>query len=223
MKPVKPMKRSRLRIILALLACACISFSVAACSPGGTSAASGTPASGNATATTAQPTAKPTLTALPPITQALCQQLMTVAEANTIIQPPTPATSLVADHSEDGGSCNYLASQTRIPLIIYFFDWKGPVPIPQTDIAAELAKASGSSKVTLNQATPVAGIGVQAEFVSTTVTDKGFTGSATIFYVLEGPFFFDCLTYGPITGGALGTQDQLQACATQVDSRLRQG
>src|SRR6185503_5185456 len=102
---------------------------------------------------------KPTLTALPTITQSLCQQLMTVAEANTIIQPPTPATSLVADHSEDGGSCNYLASQTRIPLIIYFFDWKGPVPIPQADIAAALAESSGSTKITINQATPVDGIG----------------------------------------------------------------
>lgn len=219
---MNPMKRSRVRIILAFLACACLSFSVVACSPGGTSAASGTPASGNATATAAQPTAKATLKALPPITQALCQQLMTVAEANTIVQPPAPATSLVADHSEDGGSCNYLASQTRIPLIIYFFDWKGPVPIPQADIAAALAQSSGSTKITINQATPVDGIGVQAEFVSLTATDKGFTGSATIFYVLEGPFFYDCLTFGPLTGGALGTQSQLQACATQVDSRLRQ-
>lgn len=222
MTPVKPMKRSRLRIILALLACACISLSVAACSPGGTSTASGTPASGDATATTVQPTAKPALTALPTITQALCQQLMTVAEANAMIQPPAPATSLVATHSEDGGACNYEASQTRFPLIIYFFDWKGPVPIPQADIAAALAQSSGASKITINQATPVDGIGVQAEFVSITATDQGFTGSATIFYVLEGPFFYDCLTFGPLTGGALGTQDQLQACATQVDSRLRQ-
>lgn len=216
------MKQSRLRIILALLACACISFSVAACSPGGTSTTSGTPPSGDATATTAQPTAQPTLTALPTITQALCQQLMTVDEANTTIQPPVPATSLDATHGDDGGACNYLASQTRIPLIIYFFDWKGPVPIPQADIAAALAEASGASKITINQATPVDGIGVQAEFVSVTAADQGFTGSATIFYVLEGPFFYDCLTFGPLTGGALGTQDQLQACATQVDSRLRQ-
>jgi len=211
---MKPMKQSRLRIILALLACACISFSLAACSPGGTSTTSGTPPSGDATATTAQPTAQPTLTALPTITQALCQQLMTVDEANTTIQPPVPATSLVATHGDDGGACNYAASQTRIPLIIYFFDWKGPVPIPQADIAAALAEASGASKITINQATPVDGIGVQAEFVSVTTADQGFTGSATIFYVLEGPFFYDCLTFGPLTVGALGTQDQLQACAT---------
>lgn len=220
MNSMKPMKRSQSRIILALLTCACLF--VAACSSGGTSTASGTPQSGDATATTAQPTAQPTLTALPPITQALCQQLMTVDEANSIVQPPVPATTLVATHGEDGGACNYMASQTRIPLIIYFFDWKGPVPIPQDDIAAALAQASGSSKITINQATPVDGIGAQAEFVSLTTTDQGFTGSATVFYVLEGPFFYDCLTFGPLTGGALGTQDQLQACATQVDSRLRQ-
>jgi hypothetical protein len=208
------------RILATLLVALTVLATLAACA---------TPSTGNTTGTgsptaaaTAQPTAQPTLKALPTITQALCQQLMTVAEANTMVQPPVPATSLVADHSEDGGSCNYLASQTRIPLIIYFFDWKGPVPIPQADIAAALAESSGSTKITINQATPVDGIGVQAEFVSLTATDKGFTGSATIFYVLEGPFFYDCLTFGPLTGGALGTQDQLQACASQVDSRLRQ-
>jgi len=148
---------------------------------------------------------------------------MTVAEANTIVQPPAPAATIVSYNTDSGGSCNYVASQTRVPLIIYFLDWKGPVPIPQADIAAALAESSGSTKITINQATPVDGIGVQAEFVSLTATDQGFTGSATIFYVLEGPFFYDCLTFGPLTGGALGTQDQLQTCATQVDSRLRQG
>ncbi len=208
------------RISAILLAGLCLSLLISACSPGGASTA-GTPAATSAVATS-QPTAQPTLAALPAITEALCQQLMTVAEANTIIQPPAPATSIVADNSDSGGSCNYVASQTRIPLIIYFLEWTGPVPIPQSDIAAALAQASGSSKITLNQAAPVDGIGVQAEFVSVTATDNGFTGSANIFYVLEGPFFFDCLTFGPVTGGALGTQSQLQACAAQVDSRLHQ-
>ena len=213
------MKRVRVRLLVTLVTLlACVCLSVAACSPGGASTA-GTPAATSAVATS-QPTAKPTLTALPTITEALCQQLMTVAEANTIIQPPAPATSIVADNGDSGGSCNYVASPTRIPLVIYFLDWTGPVPIPQADIAAALAQASGSSKITVNQATPVDGIGVQAEFVSLTATDNGFTGSANVFYVLEGPFFFDCLTFGPVTGGALGTQSQLQACASQVDSRL---
>jgi hypothetical protein len=214
------MKRVRVRLfvtLVTLLACVCVSM--AACSPGGASTA-GTPAATSAVATS-QPTAQPTLAALPTITQALCQQLMTVAEANTIIQPPAPATSIVADNGDSGGSCNYVASQTRIPLIIYFLAWTGPVPIPQNDIAAALAEASGASKVTINQATPVDGIGVQAEFVSATATGQGFTGSLTIFYVLEGPFFFDCFSFGPLTGGVLATQTQLQQCASQVDSRLR--
>ena len=163
----------------------------------------------------------PPLAARPAITNALCQQLMTVAEANTIVQPATPAATIVSYNTDSGGSCNYVASQTRVPLIIYFLDWKGPVPIPQSDIAAALAEASGASKITINQATPIDGIGVQAEFVSATATGQGFTGSLTIFYVLEGPFFFDCFSFGPLTGGVLATQAQLQACATQVDSRLR--
>jgi hypothetical protein len=41
-----------------------------------------------------------------------------------------------------------------------------------------------------------------------------------IFYVLEGSFIFDCFTYSPLSAGFLGTQDQLQQCASLVDSRL---
>ena len=202
-------------LLATLAACATSSTDTSTDNTGNTS---GTPTATTQAAATAT---KGALAALPTITGALCQQLMTVNEANTIVQPPVLATSIVADNSDDGGSCNYVASKTRIPLIIYFLRWTGPVPIPESDIAAAIAQSSGSSNITVNQATPVAGIGVQAEFVSVTATDQGFTGSATVFYVLEGPFFFDCLTFGPVTGGALGTQDQLQTCAAQVDSRLR--
>ena len=218
----KSMKRYRISAIL--LVGLCLSLLISACSPGGASTG-GTPTAGTPAATsavaTSQPTAQPPLAALPTITNALCQQLMTVAEANTIVQPPAPAATIVSYNTDDGGSCNYVASQTRVPLIIYFLRWTGPVPIPQSDIAAVLAQASGASKITINQATPVDGVGVQAEFVSATATGQGFTGSLTIFYVLEGPFFFDCFSFGPLTGEVLATQTQLQACATQVDSRLR--
>ncbi|HEY7974176.1 MAG TPA: hypothetical protein VID72_02440, partial [Ktedonobacterales bacterium] len=131
------MKRYRISAIL--LTGLCLSLLISACSPGGASTG-GTPTAGTPAATsavaTSQPTAQPPLAALPTITNALCQQLMTVAEANTIVQPPGPAATIVSYNTDDGGSCNYVASQTRVPLIIYFLRWTGPVPIPQSDIAA---------------------------------------------------------------------------------------
>jgi hypothetical protein len=55
---------------------------------------------------------------------------MSVDEANAIMQPTPPATTLVAMGSDTGGSCSYEASKIDIPLSIYFAEWKGPVPIP---------------------------------------------------------------------------------------------
>lgn len=209
------MKRFRPVVLLAFLTCVCIS--VAACSPGGASTV-GTPPASNATATP-QPTAKPKPTGVPKITGTLCQQLMSVDEANNIMQPKIPATTIVADSSDTGGSCNYEASKSDITLIIYFFDWNGPNPIPQSDIEAALAQAT-NAKITINKAIPIDGIGDQAEYVEATAEDHGFTGVIHIFYVLDGKMIFDCFTFNVISGGAEATQSQLQQCAEQVFSRL---
>lgn len=212
---MKLVKHSRLRITLALLACLCLF--VAACSPGGTSTANqGTPQA--SAQPTAQPTAKPKPTAVPKFTVEVCSQLMSLDEMNTMIQPKAQATTIVPTNGDSGGACNYEASKANIPLIIYFLNWTGPTPpIPQSDIDALLAEALGT-EVTINNAVPVTGVGDQAEYVEAT----GAGGSAVmhIFYVIYGKVFFDCFTYSPLSGGTMGTQDQLQACATQVVSRL---
>lgn len=212
------MKRSRLRIILALLACACLF--VAACSPGGASTA-GTPSggSGDATATT-QPTAKPKPTAVPKFTVELCSQLLSLDEMNTMIQPKAQATAIVPTNGDTGGACNYEASKTNIPLIIYFLNWTGPTPpIPQSDIDTLLSEAAGAD-ITINTAVPVTGIGDQAEYVEATGSSHGFSSKVHVFYVIYGKVFFDCVTYGFLSGGTLGSQSQLQACAQQVVNRL---
>jgi hypothetical protein len=194
----------------------CVSLLVAAC--GGSSSGSGntgTPAATNA----ATATAKPKPTAVPHFTLEYCQQLMSLDEMNTIFKPPAPATTIVPTNGDGGGACNYEVSKANIPLVIYFFEWKGPVPVPQSDIEAALAQSTGAN-LTINVATPVTGIGAQAEYVEATGTGQGLHAVMHIFYVLEGSFIFDCFTYSPLSAGFLGTQDQLQQCATQVDSRL---
>jgi hypothetical protein len=190
----------------------CATLLLAAC--GGSSGGSGNT---GGTTSTNQPTAtvKPKPTAIPHFTVESCQQLMSLDEMNTLFQPPAKATTIVPTNGDTGGACNYEVAKANIPLIIYFLEWKGPSPIPQSDIDAALSQSAGTD-LTINVATPVSGIGVQAEYLEAT----GAGGSVHVFYVLEGPFIFDCVTYGFLAAGFLGTQSQLQQCATQVDSRL---
>ena len=188
----------------------CAALLLAAC--GGTSSGSGNTSAPTATSAA---TAKPKPTAVPRLTLESCQQLMSLNEMNTLFKPPAPATIIVPTNGDTGGACNYEVAKGNIPLIIYFLEWKGSDPIPQSEIDTILAGDSGT-QLTITVATPVTGIGHQAEYVEAT----GDGGSVHIFYVLEGPFIFDCVTYGFLAGGFLGTQSQLQQCATQVDSRL---
>ncbi|HEX3269315.1 MAG TPA: hypothetical protein VHR15_01610 [Ktedonobacterales bacterium] len=205
-------RHSALQCVMLMLALGSM-LAVTACGSGtGTTGGS----TGNGTPTVAATaTAKPKPTNVPHLDLAYCQQLMSLDEMNTLFKPPAPATTIVPTNGDTGGACNYEVAKANIPLIIYFLEWKGPDPIPQSDIDAELAKAIGT-EITITVATPVTGIGHQAEYVEAT----GAGGSVHVFYVLEGPFIFDCVTYGFLAAGFLGTQDQLQQCATQVDSRL---
>ncbi len=207
------MKRYRLFTIVALGVC--LSLLLGAC---------GAPSTGNqgTPQASAQPTTKPTPrpkpTAVPKFTVEVCSQLMSLDEMNTLIQPVAQAKTIVPTNGDTGGACNYEASKANIPLIIYFLNWTGPTPpIPQSEIDALLTEALGT-EITINKAVPVTGVGDQAEYVEAT----GAGGSAVmhIFYVIYGKVFFDCFTYSPLSGGTMGTQDQLQACAAQVVNRL---
>jgi hypothetical protein len=200
------------RKLSALVVGLCAALLVTAC--GGSTSGSGNTGAPTATSA-ATATTKPKPTSVPHLDLAYCQQLMSLSEMNKMFTPPAPATTIIPTNGDTGGACNYEVAKANIPLIIYFLAWTGPDPIPQSDIDAELAKAIGS-KITVTVATPVTGIGHQAEYVEAT----GAGGSVHIFYVLEGPFIFDCVTYGFLAAGFLGTQSQLQQCATQVDSRL---
>jgi hypothetical protein len=211
-------KMKAYRKLAVLAAGLCAALLVTACGGSGSSTESGN--TGGA-ASTNQPTAtaKPKPTAVPHFTVEYCQQLMSLDEMRNLFKPPAPATTIVPTNGDGGGACNYEVSKTNIPLVIYFFEWKGPNPIPQSDIEEALSQAAGTD-LTINVAAPVTGIGNQAEYLEATGTGQGLHAVMHIFYVLEGAFIFDCFTYSPLSAGFLGTQGQLQQCATQVDSRL---
>jgi hypothetical protein len=199
----------------------CAALLVAACagpsSGSGNTGGNGTP---SATQPTAAATAKPKPTAVPHFTVEYCQQLMSLDEMNNLLKPPASAATIVPTNGDGGGACNYEVSKTNIPLVIYFFEWKGPVPIPEDKIVEAIAQLAGVPGMKVDKFTEVSGIAQQAAYLETTGTESGLHAVMHIFYVLEGPFIFDCFTYSPLSAGFLGTQDQLQQCATQVDSRL---
>ena len=215
----------RYRTITSLLVALTLLATLAACATQSTSNGgnggnggnnSGTP---QATPASATATAKPKPTGVPTFTVALCSQLMSVDEANNLLQPNPPIVAIVPTNGDDGGACNYAVSKSVIPLIIYFLNWNGPVPVPQSDIEAALSQAAGNH-ITVNTLTPVTGIGDQAEYVEATGSSEGSTAIAHVFYVLDGKIGFDCFNYSPLAGGTMASQSALQTCATQVVNRL---
>lgn len=212
------------RMFVAPMTILCGVLLLAACGAG--TPTSGTSGNTNttkvATATTA-PTAtpKPKPTSLPQITQALCQSILTVDQANQIIHPPSPATTIVVLTDTNVGTCNYeTGSQTPI-LTIHLQGWTGPNPIPQSDITAEvnqLASQAGASGVTITTLTAVSGLGDQAEYLA--VTASG-TIHIYVFYVLYGSVLSDCWLYtlgSPLSDAT--EQSALQQCAQHVISAL---
>lgn len=222
-------RRGKVEIFAGVLLIGCLAL--AACASGSSTGGSSTGGSSNSqsgpTATVGAPTATTAPKALgahPNITVAYCQQLLPLQMANQIIPSSSPATSITQGNPNDAesGACNYVISPSQILLIVYFIPYSGPQQVSQQDVVAFLSQASGSN-VTLNTATPVSGIGLSAEYVEVTGHDpnSGAATSAHVLYVLEGPYIFDCVTYGSLSP-ILATQSQLQQCVTQVDTVLRQ-
>src|SRR5262249_17663250 len=153
--------------LCALLVAACAGSSSVSGNTGGIGTASTTRPTAAATAAA---TAKPKPTSVPHFTAQYCQQLMSLDEMNNLMKPPAPATTIVPTNGESGGACNYEVSKTNIPLVIYFFAWNGPVPIPQAEIVEAIAQLAGLPGMTVNTSTQVSGIAQQAEYLETTGT-----------------------------------------------------
>jgi len=186
------------------------------------SGGTGSPAASATTApmTTATPKPKPKPTGAPAITMVECQTLMTLAEANQIISPPSPATTLQAVSSDTVGVCNYLTASKVLVLKILTETYTGPVPIPQTTLEGMLAQLVQSPNLTINSATTVSGVGDQAVYLAVSFAGTGSSVDAHVFYTIYGKVIVGCVTYRLNGVGQSGTQGQLQQCAEQVISRL---
>lgn len=69
-------------------------------------------------------------TTVPPVSLAFCQHILSLAEANQIMQPPIPASTINNYSSAGGGSCNYTYAWPKFDVAILLLDYDGTVPIP---------------------------------------------------------------------------------------------
>jgi hypothetical protein len=182
---------------------------------------SGTP-SGNSTAT-AQPTVKPKPTTLPPVTEAYCQQLLSVAEANQIMGPANPAIFIDVSSLPSGGLCDYLSSQSLTPAAlvvqVHLDLYTGAKPITQQQIEAYFQQGLNEPGVTVLTDSAVSGVGDQAGIVVGSYTYQGTTLYGAAFYALYGNVVFDCGNLSP-TSPTAAQQGALKQCAETVLGRL---
>ncbi|MGO8951584.1 MAG: hypothetical protein ACLQUY_28810 [Ktedonobacterales bacterium] len=165
---------------------------------------------------------------LPPITLAFCQQLMSLAEANQIMQPAKLAIVIQALPLPAGGVplttdglCNYLFSLSPFGLVVQIRlgTYSGPRPIPEQDIETYFTQGLGQPGVTVITSTAVSGVGDQAGIVVGSYTINGTTTYGAAFWVLYGSIVFAC---GEIylSSPTATQQSELQQCAQLVVSRL---
>jgi hypothetical protein len=173
-----------LRLILVLEVALCLVTVACSASTGAKSAAS-TPA---ASATSSQPIAKTKPTALPQVTLAFCEHILSLAEANQLMQAPPPATTIFVDSvPTGGGSCNYDFALDKAIVIVAFL---GIVPegASISSLASKLDNASGAG--TTYTTTPVSGVGDQAVFV--TATNSQVHLKVDSLDIIYGAIFMDC-------------------------------
>jgi hypothetical protein len=158
---------------------------------------------------TATPRPKPTK--VPAITMALCEQMVTVAQANQITNPPTPATTIRVQSSAKGGSCNYEYAPLQGTISLLFGAFPGG---SLSDLANQALRGEvASGKVTT--AEPVSGLGDQAYFGGVT-SSLAFSGITIIekqqaLYVVDGSVIF-VVSAGLVNGaGGIGNVTDTQA------------
>lgn len=208
------------RKLAILMAGLCVAMVMAACNATST---------GNTnTSTTPLPTAtvtpKPKPTSAPKVTEAFCQSVMTVAEANQIMNPPTPITTISVQSDAELGVCSYIYSQTQLAVVKILVDGKpytGPKPVPESTIIQLVSELANEPGATVNATKPVSGVGDQAEFLAAYVTDSGMTFYVDAIYVIYGNVAFMCDDFHLNTKPDDTAQmNGLKQCAERVVSRL---
>ena len=208
---MRMIQRHRALLLLTALCLLCLT----AC--GGTSSGqnqNGTPPA-NATATT-PPKAKPT--GVPALTVAYCTGLMSLTEANQIMQPATAATSIQVDKGgTGGGSCNWEYDSFHSTVTVLFESY--PQGTSLDAIVAQSLAAVQNAPGAKTSKTTVTGVGDQAFYI--TVSAQVGTGIwEDVLATTYGSVYISCLKLGSGAPPAASLQQPLTQVCQQVISRM---
>jgi hypothetical protein len=185
----------RYRTIAILVVGLCVSLIMSAC--GAPSSGSGAPGGPSASQPNAQPTvARPKPQSMPTLDLAFCQKILTIAEANSIMKPATPATTIRIDHSSDGGSCNYEYAQFKSVVTITFLPFSGGDPQQVLDTAAsQITSKTANIPNAKVSTTKVSSVGDAALFVTAAASVQGITFHDVGLDVVYGKLFISCANF----------------------------
>jgi hypothetical protein len=136
-------------------------------------------------------------TSAPTITQAFCQSILSIAEANQFMQPPIPATAIRIDVGPGGGSCHYEYKPYLSVVTITFLTYAGA-----TDSQSEQqALAMAASEITTSvpgaavSTTQVNDIPDVALFIAASATQDNITIHQDALDVIYGRVLISCANF----------------------------
>jgi hypothetical protein len=142
---------------------------------------------------------------------AFCQQMLSVAQANQITNPPTAATAIRVQSSSQSGACNYEYSPLHDTISLLFVPYPGGSLSTLANEALHGTMLNG--KVTAEE--PVSGLGDQAYF-GTVTGSLSFSGltitqKQQTLYVLDGGVIFMVSAGLVNNAGGIGNVSDTQA------------
>jgi hypothetical protein len=155
-------------------------------------------------------------TSVPTVTDASCQQLLSLAEVNRIFQPASPAIAVSSLNFESPqGICLYKSTQAEVMALSF-----------TTFIGGSLSTIATNNRAgTITTSHAITGVGDQAYFVADTLTDKAITKDYE-FYVADGSISFDLGAPTINNLGGIGdipdatAESRLKAAALLIVNRL---
>lgn len=199
-------------------------LSLAACASTGGTSSGGTSTGGSSSTAAPTATSKPEPTSAPTVTQAFCQSVMTVADANQIMNPPVPATTIYVQSDSELGVCRYDPPQSQFAVVKILIEEKpysGPKPVPTSTIIQLVSQLESDPGANVTTTAPISGVGDQAEFLAANLSEGGSTFYVDAIYVIYGNVAFMCDDFHMNTKpDDTAQQNGLQQCAQRVVNQL---
>ncbi len=157
-------------------------FLVTACS-----SITGTTSTNGSTSATATSTPQPTATsvAIPVATISYCEGLLTIAEANKILNPVNPIVGVQIANSTNNSSCKYTDASNNVLLLLNFAPFSSGTQI-NTAATQYIAQVFNNPNTAIVTSHAVSGVGNQAWYISSKITGGNISGLAKVLCIAAG-------------------------------------